>query len=116
MLAARDRAAGTSARAALLRGDVAADPSSKEATGLAGSTGTPGAASKGAARTTATGPAPGSTSGRAAIPAVKAGPSTDVSSPGPSAPSPAAPGSPPAPDDGDTLSRLRDAKRRARER
>jgi hypothetical protein len=124
MLAARDRAAGTSARAALLRGDVAADPSSTGAsgpagsTGSAGSTGTAGATTKGAARatTTTTGPAPGSTSGRAAVPAAKAGPSTDVSPPGPSAPRPAAPASPTAADDGDTLSRLRDAKRRARER
>jgi uncharacterized membrane protein/Mg-chelatase subunit ChlD len=124
MLAARDRAAGTSARAALLRGDVAADPSSTGAsgpagsTGSAGSTGTAGVTTKGAARatTTTTGPAPGSTSGRAAVPAAKVGPSTDVSPPGPSAPRPAAPASPTAADDGDTLSRLRDAKRRARER
>ncbi len=83
MMAARDRAAGSSARAALLRTD---EPTAGTAVAA---TSTVEAASP---RVTAHAPAP---------------------TPAPAAPSPAAA---PAADDGDTLARLRDAKRRARER
>ncbi|HEX5015365.1 MAG TPA: VWA domain-containing protein [Candidatus Limnocylindrales bacterium] len=96
MLAARDRAAGSSARAAILRGDtaaaaVAADDPASAALPIA----TPPPALTGA-------PAPK--------------PSTPAPT-GPPAPAPAPP--PPAPaveaaDAGDTLARLREAKRRAR--
>jgi len=82
MLAARDRAAGSSARAAILRGDVAA-------------TGEPARAAAPAAAPTATPTA------RPAAP--------------PTAPPPVAAAPAPIPDDsGDTIARLREAKRRAR--
>jgi uncharacterized membrane protein len=99
MLAARDRAAGSSARAALLR-----DPEPAPVP-VAGSTAGP-------ARPSAP-PSP---------PAVPAASSTSVPpAPKPSlapTPDPSPPVSPPAPaaDEGDTQSRLRDAKRRAGQR
>jgi len=90
MLAARERAAGASARAALLRSD------------------SPPAETAGAAPATPTDtPAP-STTPRATLPAATLGPaapSTAVSGPAPS--------EPPPPEAPDTLTRLRDAKRRA---
>ena len=91
MLAARDRAAGTSARAAMLRGDVAA---SGEAA--------PVAAPRAPAVPVAT--------------AVPSRPSAAPKSPPPAAPPPPPPPAPePAVEDaGDTLTRLREAKRRAR--
>lgn len=88
MLAARDRAAGSAARAAMMRGD--ADP---------------GAASAPAA-------APSSAPRPAPAPAQRATPP----SPPPAAPPPAPEAPTPPVDESDTLSRLRDAKRRARER
>jgi uncharacterized membrane protein/Mg-chelatase subunit ChlD len=93
MLAARDRAAGSAARAALMREDDAPD--------VAAAAGAPT-------------PAP-----RPVAPAtVSAAPARPVPAPGPApaaAPAPTPAAAAPA-DDGDTLSRLRDAKRRARER
>jgi hypothetical protein len=90
MLAARDRAAGTAARAALLRGD---DADAEARTGMGPSS---SSVASSAARPAPTAqPAPA----RAAIPA---------------APDPAA--APLKPDEGDTLARLREAKRRNRER
>ncbi len=99
MLAARDRAAGTSARAALLRGDDA------------------GEGGAGAGRSTA-GPAHGSvaTAGPAPAPvatvAAERPASADLPRPGSAPARGAAAPTPARPDDGDTLSRLRDAKRR----
>ena len=82
MLAARDRAAGSSARAAILRGDVA----SSEAAGSRGSVGCSGSGFAGR-----------------------------VPPAGPTAPAPAPPAPPATTDDaGDTIARLREAKRRAR--
>ncbi|HEX2756109.1 MAG TPA: VWA domain-containing protein [Candidatus Limnocylindrales bacterium] len=114
MLAARDRAAGTAARAALLRRDeefagqraahVAASPVDGPA-----SPATPGVAARPAVAAMPAGPVaatPRSTSPSA--PAGGRAPSGPPSTP------PAA--APLAPDEGDTLSRLRDAKRRSRER
>ena len=89
MLAARDRAAGSAARAAMMRGDEA-----------------------GSGAAPAPAPAPASAPRPAPTLAQRATP--------PSPPPAAAPPAPEAPtppvDEGDTLSRLRDAKRRARER
>jgi uncharacterized membrane protein len=107
MLAARDRATGASARAAILRGDsgggasVAAAPTA--------TTGTP-------ARPATTAGPPNARTSATTRPA----PSAPASPPGPPAPAPrpatpppsAAPA--PAADGGDTLARLREAKRRAR--
>jgi uncharacterized membrane protein len=93
MLAARDRAAGSAARAALLRSDDAA----------AGSAAAPAATVAGPAPRPAP-PAPTAAAPAAAVPEAPPAPV-------PPAAAPAAP-----PDEGDTLSRLRDAKRRARER
>jgi hypothetical protein len=104
MLAARDRAAGSAARAAMLRGD-AAEP------GDAG----------------AMAPVPRATTAGPARPASTAAPHSAPTQAPPTAPAVAAPARPPAPapaaapalpppDEGDTLSRLRDAKRRSRER
>ena len=94
MLAARDRAAGSAARAALLRGEdaTAPDPSLSPT-----------------ARATV------------AAPPAAPPPADSAAQPKPGQGSPAAtPPTPPKPpetnDEGDTLSRLRDAKRRARER
>ena len=102
MLAARDRAAGSASRAALLRND-AADGETPAIVAVTPSAvpGRPTAAPR-----------------RAALPHP---PGSPVATPAPEravAPKPAAPTAAPAPpaDDGDTLTRLRDAKRRARER
>ena len=96
MLAARDRAAGSAARAALLRGDDVA-------------TGSAAAAPVATVAGPAARPAP-------SAPAAAVAPAE--AAPKPPTPAPVAPAAAPAapPDDGDTLSRLRDAKRRARER
>ena len=108
MLAARDRAAGSATRAALLRGDEAAPEGRVNPAGPAA-----GGSPRGAtlARPVA-GPAPA-----APGPSSPPLPSAPAKSPAASAPS-AAPAAPPAPapapaDEADTLSRLRDAKRRA---
>ena len=94
MLAARDRAAGSVARAALLRAD---DP----------------AAGPGAIPATGERPVPQA----AAAPTPAAGaPSPSIADPGPLPPATVVPEPAADPDDGDTLARLRDAKRRARER
>jgi Ca-activated chloride channel family protein len=101
MLAARDRAAGSSARAAILRGDRAADG---QAGGDVGPS--PAAVRAERAATFATGgPSPG--------PAPSASLTGAVPPPGP-APSGAAAAIPAPADEGDTLARLREAKRRAR--
>jgi uncharacterized membrane protein len=98
MLAARDRAAGSAARAALLRGDDASEVPSAPVD-------TPPHV---ATRTPAGGPAPRSATPQ---PARSAASGPDPAS-APAAPAPASASA----DDGDTLSRLRDAKRRARDR
>jgi uncharacterized membrane protein len=102
MLAARDRAAGSSARAAILRGDVAAN----------------GEAASAAAATAP--PAPAGHAGRAAKQAQPGGEMTGSAVPPAPVPGSAAPPAPksappsaPA-DSADTLARLREAKRRAR--
>jgi uncharacterized membrane protein len=139
MLAARDRAAGSAARAALLREDGAtgARPSGT-ATGASGPSGSVAPAGPGAPGTSGAsawarpesvaprqGPgAGGSAMGLAATaaapspPSARTVPGAPPSAPPAAAPAPAptTPTPTPAPDDGDTLSRLRDAKRRARER
>ncbi len=100
MLAARDRAAGSSARAAMLRGDVASGEAAAS----------PGVAAPGPAAAVAT-PAPVSRDARStATPAPPQPPSTPPAGT-PASPPPA---STPADDPGDTISRLREAKRRAR--
>jgi Ca-activated chloride channel family protein len=109
MLAARDRAAGTAARAALLRGD----DTGKGGAGALRTT-------AGQVRPTTAGPVP-TTAGPAPAPARTGTAERSASADSPSAQSEpsapiAAPPPPAPPDDGDTLSRLRDAKRRARER
>ena len=103
MLAARDRAAGSAARAAILRPDAA----------------TPGTS---AARAGLTAPPPlrsaeGGSGG--SVPRASAAPAPPATSPGQAAPiTPAAPAPSAAPpaiaETGDTLARLREAKRRAR--
>jgi len=107
LLAARDRAAGSASRAAMLRGDdIAGDE--RGTVPAAGTTG-PGsriAPVRPAGPAATRGPAPGAgpaPTGSATPPPTPAVLSTD-----------AAPA--PPPDAGDTLSRLRDAKRRARDR
>jgi uncharacterized membrane protein/Mg-chelatase subunit ChlD len=113
MLAARDRAAGTSARAAILRGDSAATPGTVPApTGPSPASGASTAASGSRPQ-----PRPASV---APAPSAAHPPRPDRPAPGaPSSPTAAA--SPPSPpstvsgaDAGDTLARLREAKRRAR--
>ena len=104
LLAARDRAAGSAARAALLRGDdppAAVEESASRLSGAssAGVTTSPDASPAGSPSPVA-GPEPA--------------PATAVAAPR-SATS-ARPPRPAADDAGDTLSKLRDAKRRARER
>jgi uncharacterized membrane protein len=96
MLAARERAAGGAARAALLRRPDEA----------AVSTGTP---SKGTAAGPATGPAP-------TVPDIKAASRTSSAPAATPSPAPAAKAepTPPKPEEMDTLARLREAKRRAR--
>ncbi|HET7471959.1 MAG TPA: VWA domain-containing protein [Candidatus Limnocylindrales bacterium] len=99
MMAARDRAAGSSARAALLREPEARPEAPPVA--VRSDAASPIAAPEREAALASDRPAAGK------LPA----------SPRPPAPTPAAAPAPPRPvDDGDTLSRLRDAKRRARER
>jgi len=111
MLAARDRAAGSSARAAILRGDVAA--SSELA--VAGPT-VAAPAVAGAATAASAARAGGTDANRPVAPTV---PSSAPVTP-PPAPvdrAPAAPAPAPAPvadDPADTIARLREAKRRAR--
>ena len=101
MLAARDRAAGTAARAALLRGDGAgADAQGPGAVPLA-------APVRPASTSAPVRPAPTS--------APVAAPTARLTAPSPPA-TPARPAVAPPPDEGDTLSRLREAKRRSRER
>ena len=95
MLAARDRAAGSSARAAILRGDVAAS-------------GEPAAA--GPAPTASTAP-PTPTAPTTPPPTVQPPPAPVDRAPVAPAPAPPAPV---ADDPGDTIARLREAKRRAR--
>ena len=94
MLAARDRAAGSATRAAMLRGDDGSEPAAAVAP-IATLIATP-----------------------AASPARPSATKAPASGPARATPPPEAPASPvPSADDpGDTLSRLRDAKRRARER
>ena len=102
MLAARERAAGGAARAALLRRPDEAAPSS-------------GLPSKGTAAGPATGPAPTvpdiKAASRAAS-AASAGSASGASSRAPAAANAEAPS--PKPEEMDTLARLREAKRRAR--
>jgi hypothetical protein len=109
MLAARDRAAGSASRAALLRPDEPPAGPSPSSTPPASLTSPVRPASAGTASR------PESAVSRSA-----AGPAAaPTSAPQPSAAPPASPPAAPAPapaDEGDTLSRLRDAKRRARER
>jgi hypothetical protein len=96
MLAARDRAAGSSARAAILRGDVAATGESAGAGGAAVAT-----------------PAPSASGGASPRKAREAAPTATPTAP-PVA-QPVAPAPAPIPyDSGDTIARLREAKRRAR--
>ncbi len=107
MLAARDRAAGTSARAAILRGDVAGSSEGTVATPGAGSTAPARAAAgrEGRKASPAALPAP-----RPVAPPEAAAPAAATVTPSRPAPVP-----PPASDDaGDTLARLREAKRRKR--
>jgi uncharacterized membrane protein len=96
MLAARDRAAGSSARAAILRGDVAADNERPTATPLPLTDEAPAPARAAVA------PAPAPTP-----PATAPTPAPAGATPAPAAPSV-------ADDSGDALTRLREAKRRAR--
>ncbi|HET9345597.1 MAG TPA: VWA domain-containing protein [Candidatus Limnocylindrales bacterium] len=110
LLAARDRAAGSSARAAILRGDSAAD----------GATAPQPDAPVNAPAASATTPAPPrpavspAPAPRPAAPAPLAPPAPAASSAGSAAASAsAAPAGGPA-ESGDTLARLREAKRRAR--
>jgi uncharacterized membrane protein/Mg-chelatase subunit ChlD len=103
MLAARDRAAGSATRAAMLRRDEAGTEAAAVGPG----------ASAGASASAPVGPVP-----VAARPTVGA---PEAAAPAPTvAPAPIASAAPAPPvqsaDEGDTLSRLRDAKRRARER
>ncbi|HEY7130960.1 MAG TPA: VWA domain-containing protein [Candidatus Limnocylindrales bacterium] len=113
MLAARERAAGSSARAALLRPEDSsstADPSTSSVRPAAA----PAAATSSAATATS------SAASVAALPAaaVAAAPAATAApaSPPPPPASPAPGSAPPAAGSDDTLSRLRDAKRRARDR
>jgi uncharacterized membrane protein/Mg-chelatase subunit ChlD len=89
MLAARDRAAGSAARAALLRADEPLPPSA------------PPPAAPPPTRAGASSPSPATAPERASRPTSTKPPSLET---------------PMAADEGDTLARLRDAKRRARER
>ena len=91
MLAARDRAAGSSARAAILRGDVAADSDAASPVGAQG---------------------PARPLVPAAPPPARPAP-TPQATPAPAPAVPAVPAAEPVPEDGgDTLARLREAKRR----
>jgi uncharacterized membrane protein len=96
MLAARDRAAGSSARAAILRGDVAAET---EAAAVAEAAAATPAAARPAARSPLV---------------AEQTPATAPARPPAPVNQPAIPAAPPVSDGGDTLARLRDAKRRAR--
>ena len=104
MLAARDRAAGSAARAAILRGDSAADgPGSTAAT-------SPAATAPGA---TATGSGAGRPRREPAEPRPAAAAPPPAATPPPAAKPPPA-STPAAADSADTLARLREAKKRAR--
>ncbi len=102
MMAARDRAAGSSARSALL--GVGEAPSTSSAPPAASAVSIPAAPT----RPPAPAPAPAAPPPPSVIPA--SAPSMPPSRQA------APPATPPAGDGGDTLSRLRDAKRRSRER
>ena len=103
MLAARDRAAGSASRAAMLRGDDTGQ-SERAERASGGPVARPASTAVPARPGGPSGPSPATT------------PVAPVAAPTPPAARPPAPTSPAAIDDGDTLSRLRDAKRRARDR
>ncbi|HEU4918188.1 MAG TPA: hypothetical protein VFT20_00515, partial [Candidatus Limnocylindrales bacterium] len=107
MLAARDRAAGSVARAALLRGDSAADSGGPAVASTGGSDAAAGNRSL-----------PSEAASRPDSPPPVAAPAvaTTTSSPSPAPPAGAAADAPAAPAErpDDTLARLREAKRRAR--
>jgi len=99
MLAARERAAGGAARAALLRRPSAESVTPPDAVSAAPASGV-----------SAAGPA---TRPAASVPEIK--PAGDAATPAAPAPSARAGAEPPAPEPVDTLARLREAKRRARD-
>jgi uncharacterized membrane protein len=110
MLAARDRAAGSASRAAMLRGDSAAG--APEVAPVAPAR-TAGPARPASATTPPSSPASASQAPpAAAAPTPARPPAAPAAAPAAATAVPA----PPSPDDGDTISRLRDAKRRSRER
>jgi uncharacterized membrane protein/Mg-chelatase subunit ChlD len=112
MLAARDRAAGGGARAALRRADAAATDQATRAAAM------PEVEASTAARRPASAPAARPASSSKPAPAPVSAPPQPVAPAGPPASrGPAAPPAPTSPpgDPTDTLARLREAKRRARE-
>jgi hypothetical protein len=104
MLAARDRASGTAARAAMNRGDSAAAPASTTPRPVAQ---TAPVAARGAERASSRPSAP-------KIAPVPAAPRPAANPPASSPTAPTTPTSPKPKEASDTLARLRDAKRRAR--
>ena len=104
MLAARDRASGTAARAAMIRGDGAAAPASTTPRPVAQTAPvTPGAAKRASSKPSAPKIAP-----------VPAAPRQAATPPPTSPTAPTTPTAPKPNEPADTLARLRDAKRRAR--
>jgi hypothetical protein len=112
MFAARDRAAGSSARAAMLRGDVAAEAATTASSATAAPAAAAPAAVAGAAAAAA---APAAQPRGTPAPSPPVAEAVAEPPPKPASPEAAPNPSPAAPaDDGDTLARLRAAKRRAR--
>jgi hypothetical protein len=105
MLAARDRASGTAARAAMIRGDTAAAPTSTQSAVEAGNVERPTMPKAAPAPARRVDRAP-SEIPRVAGPQAAPPPAATAPPPGPTASRPA--------DSTDTLARLRDAKRRSR--
>jgi Ca-activated chloride channel family protein len=122
MLAARDRAAGASSRAAILR-ERETDEAATAATST-GASNASGGATAGPSRAAAPEPKPIVQRGVGAVGATSAAPASDGPAPAPAAaPAPSAPATPaPAPgaaspaaaEETDTMARLREAKKRAR--
>jgi hypothetical protein len=120
LMTARDRAGAASARAAILRGDPAPDSAGRAVSAPAPSTSAPPVAPTASAPSVrGTAPVVSSRPLAATPSAAPAAPSRAAATPTPAAPTPAAPSPAPAapadaPAEGDTLARLREAKRRAR--
>jgi hypothetical protein len=109
MLAARERAAGGAARAALLRGPAGKQAPGASAAGISAA----GATAAGAPAAGGTTPGARAEGGEPSPARAASAPAAEVT-PKPSPPAAPAPRSEPIPEETDTLARLREAKRRAR--